>query len=70
MERGDLIGPRVVFLDEFRILASTRDPNANAPELIVFDTFIPPGNLPNSRQPNLPPSQPGPQLQRFSRPPR
>ena len=51
----ELVGPRVIFLEEFRVLVSTHDPDTNAPKLTVFNTFIPPGNSTNPRQPNPPP---------------
>jgi len=35
---------RVVFLDEFRVLATNRDPATGAPELVVFDTLVPQGH--------------------------
>lgn len=52
---NELVSPRVIFLDEFRILVSTRDSATNAPKLTVFNTLIPQGRSLNLRQLSLPP---------------
>ena len=52
---NELVSPRVILLDEFRILVSVRDPDTNAPKLTVFNTVTPRSDPSNSRQFSLPP---------------
>ena len=47
--------PDAIFLDEFRIMVTTRDTGTNAPGLTVYNTLLPQDHPMNSRRFSLPP---------------
>ena len=48
-----MVDPRVLFLDEFRIMVLTHEAGTDAPKLTVFDTYVPQDNRGNSRRFNF-----------------
>lgn len=50
-----LLNPRVIFLDEFRVMISTRDAGTDAPRLIVLNTLVTQDDQRRLRRLGIPP---------------